>query len=69
MAIRRTFALDDMVAHKADSQSFGIITGVVTRTYGVFYLVTWNDRIETQHHASELEESTGFESGGGIADN
>lgn len=54
MAIRRAFALDDMVTHKADNESCGMITGIITRSYGVFYLVMWHDRCEGQHHESEL---------------
>lgn len=56
--IRTTFAIGDLVYHRADDEGIrGVVTGVLVREYGVLYVISWGDtRKETEHYETELSD-------------
>jgi hypothetical protein len=50
------FQLGQTVYHKAD-QKKGIITGIVFRSIGIVYIVTWAGQEDKYHYEIELTET------------
>jgi hypothetical protein len=50
------FQLGQIVYHKAD-QKKGVITGIVFRSIGVVYIVTWAGQGDSYHYDIELTET------------
>ena len=50
------FSLGQLVYYRTNDARVGIVTGIVYRSSGVFYWVTWDDQVERTHFDVELSE-------------
>ena len=55
-----TFTLGQIVYFRIKPESPGMITGILFRSCGISYLVTWGDFEERGHYACELTNEKNY---------